>query len=206
MDQRSTVCKDYQSALDLNKNQMLQQMMKRALRAGFIAQYVLGDAWFGTKGNIESVIKAKLTAIFRMKSSNMKYRLNGRLLTADAIFCISRFHCKISKEKPWKKLAIPVEVNLEEATDKKPKWVEIKQIFVVPKHGTKNDYALFLCTDLALSDEQILEVYSLRWSIEVYFKEIKQYMGLLKEQTGNYVLTMRPSISAPFAICCSPIC
>jgi hypothetical protein len=28
----------------------------------------------------------------------------------------------------------------------------------------------------------------LRWSIEVYFKEIKQYLGFLKEQSGRYQL------------------
>jgi IS4 transposase len=37
-----------------------------------------------------------------------------------------------------------------------------------------------------LRDAKILEVYSLRWSIEVYFKEIKQHLGFLKEQSGRY--------------------
>ncbi len=36
-------------------------------------------------------------------------------------------------------------------------------------------------------DEEILKAYALRWGIEVYFKEAKQNMGFLKEQTGNYV-------------------
>jgi IS4 transposase len=39
-----------------------------------------------------------------------------------------------------------------------------------------------------LSDAKILEVYALRWSIEVYFKEIKQNLGFLKEQSGRYQL------------------
>jgi hypothetical protein len=33
-----------------------------------------------------------------------------------------------------------------------------------------------------------LEIYALRWSIEVYFKEIKQNLGFLKEQSGRYQL------------------
>jgi hypothetical protein len=35
---------------------------------------------------------------------------------------------------------------------------------------------------------RILEVYSLRWSSEVSFKEIKQNLGCLKEQSGRYQL------------------
>ena len=39
-----------------------------------------------------------------------------------------------------------------------------------------------------LSEAKILEVYALRWSIEVYFKEIKQNLGFFKEQSGRYQL------------------
>ncbi len=88
---------------------------------------------------------------------------------------------------PWQTFSIPVEINLEERPNKKRKWVKVQLVFVTPKHQQKKAYALFLCTDTTLSDEKTLETYSLRWSIEVYFKEVKQYMGFLKEQTGNYV-------------------
>ena len=33
---------------------------------------------------------------------------------------------------------------------------------------------------------KILEVYALRWGIEVYFKEAKQHLGFLKEQTWTF--------------------
>ncbi len=33
---------------------------------------------------------------------------------------------------------------------------------------------------------KILEVYALRWGIEVYFKEAKQHLGFLKEQTATF--------------------
>jgi hypothetical protein len=45
-----------------------------------------------------------------------------------------------------------------------------------------------LCTDVDYTIEKILRIYALRWSIEVYFKEVKQNMGFLKEQTGDYVV------------------
>jgi hypothetical protein len=49
-------------------------------------------------------------------------------------------------------------------------------------------WVVFLSTDPTLSDTKILEVYALRWSIEVYFKEVKQNLGFLKEQSGRYQL------------------
>lgn len=37
---------------------------------------------------------------------------------------------------------------------------------------------VFLCSDLSLSDEEVLVHYSHRWKIEVMFKQQKQYLGL----------------------------
>ncbi len=183
----SAVAKDYKNALKLNKNQMVRQMLKRALRLGFKADFVLGDAWFGNKGNIEAVIREGLTAIFRMKNSNMKYRINGREYTAEAIFCVNRFYCQTVKNQPWKTFSLTAEINLEEDPNETPKWVEVQLVFTAPRPKQKKEFALFLCTDTSLSIEKILECYSLRWSIEVYFKEVKQHLGLLKEETGHYV-------------------
>jgi hypothetical protein len=68
-------------------------------------------------------------------------------------------------------------------------WVDVRLVFSAPVRARSADtWVLFLCTDLALSDARILEIYALRWSIEVYFKEIKQHLGFLKEQSGRYQL------------------
>jgi IS4 transposase len=50
----------------------------------------------------------------------------------------------------------------------------------------KHDWAVFLSTDTALSAAEILELYAMRWAIEVYFKEAKQHLGILKEQSNHY--------------------
>ena len=50
----------------------------------------------------------------------------------------------------------------------------------------KKDWALFLTTDSQFSMCRMLEVYSLRWGIEVYFKEAKQHFGFLAEQTVTF--------------------
>jgi len=45
---------------------------------------------------------------------------------------------------------------------------------------------VFLTTDCHLSPQKIVELYSLRWAIEVYFKEVKQHLGFLTEQARHY--------------------
>ncbi|WP_341538251.1 transposase, partial [Parashewanella spongiae] len=34
--------------------------------------------------------------------------------------------------------------------------------------------------------KMVLEIYALRWEIEVYFKEAKQHLGFLSEQSRHY--------------------
>jgi len=45
--------------------------------------------------------------------------------------------------------------------------------------------------------EKILKVYSLRWSIEVFFKECKQHLGWMNNQSANYVSTYASMHLAP---------
>lgn len=52
--------------------------------------------------------------------------------------------------------------------------------------ASKQDWAVFLSTDPSLEPQRILELYALRWAIEVYFKEAKQHLGFLKEQSNHY--------------------
>ena len=70
----------------------------------------------------------------------------------------------------------------------KEKLIPIRLLFSAPVSPNKDNWGVFLSTDIRLSPEEILSIYSLRWGIEVYFKEIKQHFGFLKEQTGDYAV------------------
>ena len=59
-------------------------------------------------------------------------------------------------------------------------------ILSAPKDDGQGSWVIFLSTNTRASVEQLLEIYALRWSIEVYFKELKQSFGLLSEQSGKY--------------------
>ncbi|MGB4577725.1 MAG: transposase, partial [Paludibacter sp.] len=60
----------------------------------------------------------------------------------------------------------------------KYKGVRVNLFFV--KMGRSGNWHLLLTTNLNLNFIELMEVYQIRWSIEVFFKECKQYLNLGK--------------------------
>ncbi len=200
-DGRSTVAKRYRVAEQQTKPEMVAQMIRRALRAGMMASYLLADAWFGSKAMIRLCQETDLIAILRMKKSKLKYRVskytNGKIVKREMDVKALYQH---SVRKQWQAIpgqryqakVVDVEINLAETRKADAQWVQVRLLFVRGATESnkaqvgKHDWAVFLCTDTALTATEILALYAMRWAIEVYFKEAKQHLGLLKEQSNHY--------------------
>jgi len=189
-DQRSAAARDMRRAGEHSKHALFRDMLRRAVRAGFRAAYVLGDAWFGCKENIACCLELELTALFQMKRGLLTYRYHGRDYTAHQLYgLVQRRLRPANRRARFKTASLVVSLNLETDNGQPARWVEVRLVFSAPVRATSADtWVVFLCTNVALSDAKILEVYALRWSVEVYFKEIKQHLGFLKEQSGRYEL------------------
>jgi hypothetical protein len=189
-DQRSAAARDLRRAQEQNKHQLLRDMLQRALRAGFSAAYVLADAWFGCKETILCCLEHRLVGLFQMKRGNLGYQYQGNSYTAKELYLKVRRHLRPkNRQARFKTASRLVRLNLATEANQPAHWVDVRLVFSAPVRACSADtWVLFLCTDLALSDARILEIYALRWSIEVYFKEIKQHLGFLKEQSGRYQL------------------
>jgi len=199
-DGRSTVAKRYQTAQQCTKPEMVKAMVNRVLNTGIVADYLLADAWFGSKAMIRLTQDTALVPVLRMKKNKMKYRMSeivrgnvvAKELDVQALY-------KRYVRKAWQPIygqkyqakAVDVELNLAE-TKEPEQWIKVRLLFVRGNTGDsqqtvgKHDWAVFLTTDTALSETEILELYSMRWAIEVYFKEAKQHLGFLKEQSNHY--------------------
>lgn len=200
-DGRCTMAKRYRVAEQQTKPEMVAHMIRRALRTGIMARYLLADAWFGSKAMIRLCQETDLTAILRMKKSKLKYRVseysNGKIVKRD--MDIKAFY-KHSIRKQWQKIpgqrylakVVDVEINLAETPKADAQWLKIRLLFVrgsaepTQAQVGKHEWAVFLCSDTALTAPEILQCYAMRWAIEVYFKEAKQHLGLLKEQSNHY--------------------
>ena len=187
-DQRSSAARDMRRAREETKHELFREMLSRALRAGFKAQYALGDAWFGCKENVACCLDNELTAIFQMKRGNLAYQHHGHSYTASQLYAkVQRQMRPKNRQARYKTVSLVVSLNVETDDRQPARWVEVRLVFSAPVRANHaKTWVVFLCTDLTLSDAKILEVYALRWSIEVYFKEIKQNLGFLKEQSGRY--------------------
>ena len=200
-DGRSIVAKRYRIAQEQSKPQMAKAMISRALRGGITADYLLADAWFGTKPMIGIAEDALLTPILRMKKNTMKYRLSElkegkvtcRDLDVNALFQTAvRGQWENISGQPYQSKTLDVELNLNDTKDKTVRWIKVRLLFVRgivdgdKAQPGKHDWAIFLTTDISLSPQRILELYAMRWAIEVYFKEAKQHLGFLKEQATHY--------------------
>jgi hypothetical protein len=189
-DERCSAARDLRRARKQSKHELFREMLPRALRAGFAAKYVLADAWFGCKENIEVSLEHDLIGIFQMKRGTLRYEYRAESYTACELYEKVRRQMRPKNKKArYKTASLIVKINLETREREPARWVKVRLVFSAPVRQTRSDtWVLFLCTDLSLREDQILKVYALRWSIEVYFKEIKQHLGFLKEQSGRYQL------------------
>ncbi len=188
-DSRSSVARDYRTAVECNKNEMLRSMLKRAIRAGFRASHVLADSWFSSKENIAAGIDAGLTVIMMMKRGNLKYRFQGREYTAAMLYQLVRRRMKpLGRRSRYMVASLLVDLNVQADPSKPPRWVRVRLVFSKLRTCTNDAWVVLLCSDPSRQPASILRTYALRWGIEVYFKEAKQHLGLLREQTGCYVV------------------
>jgi SRSO17 transposase len=196
-DQRSIIAKRYKEATTLSKPEMAEQMLKRVKKQGIKADYLIADAWFGTKAIIKTALAQQLTPVLRMKKNKTKYRvqIGGKSQNLDAKELYQRLVKKQWRKvhnMPYRAVEIDVELSLSESNEKADKWIKAKLLFVrglkddATAQASQKDWALFLTTDTTMGLSKMLEIYALRWAIEVYFKEAKQHLGFLQEQTRSF--------------------
>lgn len=200
-DGRSIVAKRYRAAVGQTKPQMARAMIRRAVCAGIKADYLAADAWFGNKTTLRTAEESLLTAVLRMKKDQTKYRhtayRQGQPVVRDVdVNALYRDAVRGRWDKipgqPYQAKALDVELNLAESAKEPERWVKVRLLFVRgvvegdKAQPGKHDWAVFLTTDPSLGPQRILEIYALRWAIEVYFKEAKQHLGFLKEQSNHY--------------------
>ena len=200
-DGRSIAAKRFQVAQTQTKPEMAKSMIARAKRAGIDAMYLLADAWFGTKHMLAIAEDALLTAIVRMKKNKMKYRCtqytSGKVVYKEMdLQTIYKSEVRKQWEKvpgqPYQSKTVVVELNLNDTKEEAARWIKVRLVFVRgmadsdKQQPGKHDWVVFLSTDSNLDSQKILELYAMRWAIEVYFKESKQHLGFLKEQGCHY--------------------
>jgi hypothetical protein len=153
-------------------------MVKRAIKEGIRFNYLLADSWF-TCTDIVKLVKSrhiKCHYLGMIKMGKTRYEFGKNLVTAKelvkrlqgdkAIKYSRRLHCYYGQ-------AI-VELG----------GIPVKLFFC---RRTKNaDWNGLLTTNTKLDFFEAYHIYSMRWSVEVFFKEAKSLLGMGKSQARNF--------------------
>jgi hypothetical protein len=159
--------------LDVSKIELSIQLFLRAVLNGLSVDYVLCDSWF-TCSNLIAAVRQKGSHLIGMyKWVTTKFVYQGKQLSYKHILHLA------GKEKRCKKL------NLYYKTARVI-YNEMPITLFFSRIGTKGDRKVILCTDTKLTFLKAIEIYQIRWSIEVFFKETKQMLNLGGCQSSNF--------------------
>jgi len=164
--------------LDMKKGETAVSMLKRAVKNGFIASYVLMDSWFVNDYMIKSIRAIKNGAMHLLgmcKIDRRKYLVDKKELNAHQL--IAKNERKRSKySRKYKSTYISLVADY--------KGVKVRLFFI--RYNNAKNWTLLLTTDLTLSFVHAIELYQIRWTIEVLFKECKQYLRLGGSQNTDF--------------------
>lgn len=154
-------------------------LLKQAKNKGFKATTLLVDSWFCFNCFfIKILTQLELHLICQLKNMprTNKYLYNGQAYSLKTLFAgVAEPKLRMVKKHQFKQAIVTVSIPKSE--------IKLKIVFVQKPQQDK--WYAFAATNTTLSAEAILSAYSKRWSIEVYFKNAKQYLNLGKEQMSN---------------------
>jgi len=157
----------------LQKPEAALRMVESALAAGIHADYILMDSWFTTEPFVKSLSDLGQDVVGMVKDLKQRYDYNGRLYTLPQLAKIamdrSNPHLYRSLMVRTRKHHLPV------------------RIVFVKNRNKKSELLYILSTDNALSEDEIIRIYGMRWNIETFFKASKSLLKLGREfQTRSY--------------------
>ena len=163
-----------------NKIQKAIDMVKRAIKEGIRFDYLLADSWF-TCTDIVRFIKSRHIRchyLGMIKMSRTRYRFEGKLISAKELVKLLKTRKAIRYSRRLHCYYGQAEVELA--------GIMVKLFFC---RRTKNaDWNGLLTTNIKLDFFEAYHIYSMRWSIEVFFKEAKNLLGLGKSQSRNFAV------------------
>jgi predicted nucleic acid-binding Zn finger protein len=161
---------------DNTKIESALKMFWRTKSQGVQVDYVLMDSWFTCEVFVRAVKRVKkqtvhLIGMYKIPKTKFNY-LEERLAH-------SQIRNKLRKAKRCRKLRLHYKEALVDYNG-----VPIKMFF--SRKGSNGKWKVFITTDTELSFIRMIETYQIRWTMEVFFKDAKQLLGLGRCQSNDF--------------------
>ncbi|GEQ48322.1 IS4 family transposase [Tetragenococcus koreensis] len=152
------------------------ELLREALKQGVQADYVLFDTWFSSPKMFQEIRTLQCHCVAMIKrSKKVHYRYQGQMMDVKQIFQANK------KRRGRSRYLLSVQVEALVDNERLP----IKLVYI-RNRNKRNEYLVLASTDTALTEDEIIQLYSRRWNIEIYFKMCKQYLKLAKYQGLSY--------------------
>ena len=152
----------------MRKPKLLIKLCKGILNKGIKAEYVLMDTWFYSDSLVASLKELSLDSICMIKK-NLKFAFVGETVRHNLKNILST----LGQRNHTSDIISSVIVQTESKQ-------QVKLVFIRNRNN-RREFITLLCSNIHLTAEEIVELYSRRWSIECCFKAAKQYLGLNTE-------------------------
>lgn len=172
--------KERYDELDEEKSRVVVKMLKRAVKGNLLASYVLMDSWFVSDYILRSIrsIRGSLLHVVGMcKMDKRRFKMGNNEYNSQTIIKMNetkKEKVHLSRKYHSKYMVIVAGYN----------GTPVKLFYI--KYKNAKSWTLLLTTDLSLSFARAMELYQIRWSIEVMYKECKQYLRLGKAQNTDF--------------------
>ena len=166
--------------LDREKPVVVIDMLKRCIKRSIIGSYVLMDSWFVNDYMLKEIRKIRnglLHVVGMCKMDKRQFEVDGKDRNSQTIIKMNENDSsKVHSSKKYKSRFIVVDASY--------KGVPVKLFYIKYKNAT--NWTLLLTTNLSLSFIKTMELYQIRWGIEVLFRENKQHLRLGKAQNTDF--------------------
>ncbi len=160
--------------LDATKIASAVKMIQYSVKKGITADYVLTDSWFTCWAIVETSINNGLKYIGMFSKVKTLFTYNNKKLTYKEIRALSKKSVKRNRRFNL--------YYIRKVVD----WKGQKVVLYFTRRGKRGNWRTIISTDLSLNFNRTIEIYQIRWSIEVFFKESKQMLGLGKSQSNDF--------------------
>lgn len=161
---------------DESKISVMLKMFKRAISHGLKVDYVLVDSWFTCEALINAVAGVKnqcvhLIGMYKIARTQFTFKAKQQTY--------AQIRNQLGRPKRCRSLKLYyLQADVQYKGHK-------LQLFY-SKIGKNGKWKTILTTDTSISFIRLIEIYQIRWSIEVFFKESKQLLSLGSCQSNNF--------------------
>ena len=162
----------------LGKPEVAVNMIKRAVRNGFNARYLLMDKWFFGEElirQVRSIRKGLIHIVTLLRKKETCFTVGGCRKSAKVLIAEAERKGRFRSCRKYRSTYACIRAEY--------RGIPV-QLFII-RYGKSSKYEVMITTDMSLNFVQTFEKYQIRWSIEVLFYESKQYLELGRCQSTD---------------------